>query len=332
MKFVKILASVILVLLLGFIAGPRVPAFRSSPQLPKLEVGLEQLVAEEQLNESRAPTRPDNQARFIWANDTLRAQTEYALVYLHGFGASQEEGDPIHEEFARRYGMNAYLARIADHGLTDQEPFLDLSADEMVKSAEHALAIGKQIGKKVILMSCSTGSTLSLYLAAEFPEDVEALIMYSPNVDVNDPNAKWLTRPWGYQIAKMVTGSEYREWNPPGDAKNYWYGKYRLNGVLSLKALIDGTMTKATFERINQPILMLYYYENENKHDRTVSIPRMKDMFQQVATPTELKRSIACATVGHHCLASRFFSKDLDLVRRETIDFAEEILQLRPID
>jgi hypothetical protein len=29
-------------------------------------------------------------------HDTLKQETDYAVVYLHGFSASQEEGDPLH--------------------------------------------------------------------------------------------------------------------------------------------------------------------------------------------------------------------------------------------
>ena len=46
--------------------------------------------------ESRRPVKPENEARIIWQNDSLKNKTEYAVVYLHGFSASQEEGDPVH--------------------------------------------------------------------------------------------------------------------------------------------------------------------------------------------------------------------------------------------
>jgi hypothetical protein len=43
---------------------------------------------------------------------------------------------------------------------------MNLTADAYWESAKLAYAIGKQIGKKVILMSTSTGGTLALKLAA----------------------------------------------------------------------------------------------------------------------------------------------------------------------
>ena len=60
-------------------------------------------------------------------------------------------------------------------------------------------------GKKVILMSTSTGGTLSLKLAANFPE-IAGLILYSPNIEINNPSAFLLNDPWGLQIRTMLFG------------------------------------------------------------------------------------------------------------------------------
>ena len=43
------------------------------------------------------------------SNDSLKEKTEYAVVYLHGFSASQEEGDPVHYDFAKKFGCNLFL-------------------------------------------------------------------------------------------------------------------------------------------------------------------------------------------------------------------------------
>lgn len=331
-KWVKYLLAVLTILVLGILLGPRVEGLQEKKVLPEVSTDLEQLEKEIQEYEAGFTLKADNEARIIWAHDSLKQKTEYALVYLHGFSASQEEGDPLHEHFARRYGMNAFLARIAGHGLETAEPFMDLTSTDMLESALHALAIGKQIGEKIILMGCSTGATLSLYLAANFNDDIEGLLLYSPNIDVFDPNAKVLTMPWGLQIARLVVGSPYREWTPPPPATQYWYSKYRLEGAAALKSLIDGSMTLATFQKIDQPLLMLYYYKNEQELDQVVSIPRMKEMFDQIATPNDQKQAIPMPETGHHVLTSKFFSQDIKGVEKATFEFAEKILGLSLAD
>ncbi|MFX8354900.1 hypothetical protein ABTL90_19390, partial [Acinetobacter baumannii] len=55
--------------------------------------------------------KPNNQARIVWANDSIKEKTEYAIVYLHGFSASQEEGNPVHINIAKYFGCNLYLSR-----------------------------------------------------------------------------------------------------------------------------------------------------------------------------------------------------------------------------
>jgi pimeloyl-ACP methyl ester carboxylesterase len=327
----KILLAVLIILILGILLGPRVEGLQEKRMLPEVHADLEKLEKEIQAFEAGFKLKADNEARIVWANDTIKQKTGYALVYLHGFSASQEEGDPLHEHFARRYGMNAFFARIAGHGLDTAEPFAELTSTDMLESALHALAVGHQIGEKVILMGCSTGATMSLYLAAHYKEDIAGLFLYSPNIDVFDPNAKVLTMPWGLQIARMVVGSPYREWTPPPPARQYWYSKYRLEGAAALKSLIDGSMTASTFQKIDQPLLMLYYYKNEQEQDQVVSIPHMKEMFDQIATPVDQKKAIPMPKTGHHVLTSKFFSKDIEGVEKATFEFAEEVLGLKSV-
>ena len=127
------------------------------------------------------------------------------MVYLHGFSASQEEGDPVHVEFARAFGCNLYLSRLAGHGIDTIDAMINLTAEELWNSAKEAYAIGKQLGKKVIILATSTGGTLALKLAAEYPE-ITGLILLSPNIAINDPNAWLLNNPWGLQIARLIKG------------------------------------------------------------------------------------------------------------------------------
>lgn len=195
--------------------------------------------------------RPDglknnNEARTIWA-DSVGKQTEYSIVYLHGFSASPMEADPIHRNIAASYGCNLYLARMKGHGINNVDAFEKLSPKDMVQSAKEAVAIGKKIGKKVILMSCSTGGTLALYLSANDPEII-ANILFSPNIALADPNSALLTGPWGLQLARLFIGGKYREWKPENDSvAQYWTTKYRVEGIIALKQLLNMTMNDEIF-------------------------------------------------------------------------------------
>lgn len=330
MRFFKWLGIIILLLIVVYFSGPRpsAPKFAAGlPAVPAEPATLDQYVRKQ---ESAKPVKPDNEARIVWYNDSLKSKTEYAVVYLHGFSASQEEGDPVHTSFARTFGCNLYLSRLAGHGLVSPEPMLDLNADNLWNSAKEALAIGKQLGHKVILMGTSTGGTLALKLAAEFPE-VAALILLSPNIAINDPNAWLLNNPWGLQIARIIKGKNNTSKDSSAVYKRYWYHKYRMEAVVQLQELLESTMKASLFEKVTQPLLLLYYYKDEDHQDKVVKVSAMKRMFRQVATPDSLKREVATSNTGDHVIGSYIKSKDVQTVQAECDRFARDILHLSPV-
>ena len=80
---------------------PAKPLFNQTlPNIPAINE-LETFIVNQ---ESKHKLKPDNQARIVWANDSSKSKTEYAIVYLHGFSASQEEGNPVHRNIAKKFG------------------------------------------------------------------------------------------------------------------------------------------------------------------------------------------------------------------------------------
>ena len=324
-RFLKVALALVVLVLVTYVLGPKVAPLNLDKTLPTVTSDLAQLEREIQDKEASIQNiRPDNEARIIWA-DSVPTRTEYSIVYLHGWSASQEEGDPLHMETAKRYGCNLYLPRLAGHGLMEEEPMLNLTADQLVQSAKEAIAVGKQLGKKVILMSTSTGGTLALPLAGG-DSDIAALVLYSPNIEIFDPTAKLLSKPWGLQLAQFVTGKDYHEFdnrNPIRD--QYWTTKYRLEALTQLQALVDETMVEETFKSVTQPVFLGYYYKDAIHQDSVVSVSAMLDMFDSLGTAEEFKEKVAFPDVGNHVIASYIESKDLESVRLETFEFLEEI-------
>ncbi len=319
----KYLFLVLLLLLIVYALGPRARFEQVKTKISPLDIPLEDLDAYVAQKEAKmAPIKPGNKARIVWA-DSVR-KTDYALVYLHGFSASQSEGDPVHKTIATKYGMNLYLARLAGHGFDDIESFANLTPEKLVASGREAIAIGNLLGEKVIVMSCSTGGTLSMLLTADNPEMVAAQVMYSPNIDIANKQSRLLTKPWGLQIARMMTGSNYRHVNLPESCAPYWTLQYRWEGMVALRALLDQTMTEVTFEKIKQPYLAAYWYRNEELMDKTISIEAIKRFDERSSTPDAAAQAVAWPTVGAHCMATSLRSKDLMHVIEETSKFLEE--------
>ncbi|MET1257932.1 alpha/beta hydrolase [Flagellimonas sp. DF-77] len=329
-RILKGLLGGIALLIVVYLLGPRVDRPDLGKTLPEVTSDLVALEAGIVAEEKATPNiRPDNHARIIWA-DSVPTKTPYSIVYLHGWSASQEEGDPLHQETARRYGCNLYLPRLAGHGLQEDDPMSDLTADQVIASAKEAIAVAKQLGEKVIVMATSTGGTLALHLSGGDP-DIAALLLYSPNVAIFDPSATLLAKPWGLQMAKWVTGSEYHEFDTDIDLKNqYWTTRYRLKALTHLQAMVDETMLPETFEAVKQPVFLGYFYKNDSIQDNVVSVPAMLTMFDELGTPTNLKEKVAFPEAGDHVMTSYITSKDLEGVTKETNEFLETVLKLTP--
>ncbi len=328
----KWLIAIPVLLILIYFAGtaPSTPAYsKAMPEVPSNSSALENYISK---NEHEHHLKPGNEARIIWYNDSLKNKTDYAIVYLHGFSASQFEGAPTHENLAKIFGCNLYLSRLAEHGIDTTEALVNLTADEYWESAKQALAIGKQLGKKVILLSTSTGGTNALQLAAAYPADVAALILLSPNIAINDPNAWILNNHWGIEIAHMVKGSPY---NTAKDTrpvyKQYWNYQYRLEAAVALEEYLETTMTKETFQKVKQPVLLLYFYKDEQHQDPVVKVSAMKEMFKELGTAANLKREVAMPNAGDHVIGSPFKSHDAIGVQNEIKKFMKDVLNLKTV-
>ncbi|MDZ4710425.1 MAG: alpha/beta hydrolase [Saprospiraceae bacterium] len=298
------------------------------PQLPSEPVKIEEWVADKEAGFS---IKPDNEARIVWFYDSNKTKTPYSLVYLHGFSSSQEDGDPIHTQLAQRYGMNLYLSRIADHGLVSDNSLLDFTASAAWEDAKGALAIGSIIGEKVIVLSTSTGGTLSLMLSSRFP-DIAGQILMSPNIAIKDPLAWMLNNHWGLNIAKKVLGGDYRV-IPDTTAlySKYWNGRYRVEALPQLEELIETTMKPSVFHKIHQPTLLLYYYKDEVYQDQVVRVEKMLEMFDQLGTEDSKKKKVAVPNAGNHAIGSYVKSHNLLTVEKEVNHFCDSILGLKPI-
>ncbi|WP_430971978.1 alpha/beta hydrolase [Sunxiuqinia rutila] len=330
--FFRILLAFLAILVLLYLIGPRPEKPILSSELKDLKVSINNLESFIQDRESKQPVKPDNQARIVWANDSMKSKTPYCLLYLHGFSASWYEGTPTHLNFAHHFQANAYLPRLASHGLDMPEPLQDMTPDRLYESAKEALQIAHLLGEKVIIMSTSTGGTLSLKLAAEFPGMVDALILLSPNIRINNPGAWLLAGPWGLQIGRKASGGKYRvvNDNPAHEECKHWNCSYRVEAMVYLQQLVKNTMHKKLFQRISQPVFLGYYYQDEEHQDEIVRVDAMLKMYEQLGTPSALKRKQAFNAQAH-VIGCEAFSKAQPEVEQACIQFATEVLKMQAV-
>lgn len=328
-KFLKWFAIVILLLLIIYNVGPAPSKPDFDPPLITLPASLTQL--ENHINAEEMAVKgikPDNQARIVWADTARKEKTKIAFLYLHGFSASQAEGDPVHKNLAKKYNANLYLSRLAEHGIDNGDStMVSLTADNYFASAEKALSIAEKLGDELIVIGTSAGGALTLFLASKHPE-IRAIILYSPCVSLYDGTAIILNKPWGKQIAGKFTGGFVsRNKSDSPEHSNYWSLTYRIEALVALQNLVANTMKPKNFAKIKCPVFLAYYYKNEEEQDHTVSVPAMLKMFDELGTQAELKRKMAFPETGAHVIASYIRSKDWQGVEKETDRFLSEIVK-----
>ena len=102
MKFLKWLGIFLLLLIIVYFLGPQPSNPRYDAKLPDIPSDAQQLKKYISDHEALHKLKPDNEAKIIWLNDSSKEKTDYAVVYIHGFSASEEEGDPVHYQFRKK--------------------------------------------------------------------------------------------------------------------------------------------------------------------------------------------------------------------------------------
>ena len=159
--------------------------------------------------------------------------------------------------------------------------------------------------------------------------EIHSQICYSPNIEIFDPKSSLLAGPWGIDIARKVKGSDYHKWEAPAGAHKYWHLKYRLESLVELQRLVEGSMTAEVFAKVEIPTFIGYYYKNEEEQDHVVSVTAVLTMFDQLGSRN--KKKVAFPNAKAHPIGNNLFSKDVESVLRATSAFIEVELGIQPV-
>lgn len=312
-----ILAVLVITYLVGPVPGD--PAFSDDwIEVPDSPQALERYVTQ---SEDSMPVRKDNEARIIW-NDSVQKVTEYSFVYLHGFAGSYRDGYPLNVNVAEAFGANIYLARWAGHGLKPPFSLNPFSPEAAWQSAKEALAIGRRIGEKVVVMSTSTGGTLAIMLAAHFPDSVHGLVNIAPNIKDDQIGASLLGTPWGYEIAWLVSLGENKKVRYEEErAAQYWDTIYPAEALVELQILVGSSMEEETFSKVQCPVLTLFYQKNFLEEDEHVEVDEFPEMHAAFSTPDSMLELVAMERAGTHFIGSQIKSSNYKGAQERVIEF-----------
>lgn len=187
--------ALMILLVCFFLAGPRVPVSTEIVFDPE-SLGDD---LDSYLNQQEAAygdIRPGLEKSIVWADPAAKSKTAVSVVYIHGFSASSGELRPVPDRVARAFGANLYFARLSGHG-RDGPAMMEASVNDWINDAAEAIAIGRRLGDRVIMMGTSTGATLTAWTLTQqaLARDVAAIVLVSPNFGVRAAGSGILTVP-----------------------------------------------------------------------------------------------------------------------------------------
>ena len=222
------------------------------------------------------------QKQIVWAGAPGEV-TPLSIIYLHGFSASLGEIRPVPDDLATALGANLYYARLTGHG-RDGAAMAEASvADWMIDTTE-ALAIGRRLGERVIVVSTSTGSTLAA-LALTDPalrEGVAGAVFVSPNFRLANPVAPALTWPAARHYLPLLAGAE-RSFEPQNeDHGRFWTTRYPSVAVFPMAALVKAAR-EADYADVPTPALWI-----AAEADQVVSYAAAAEIIARWGGPSEV--------------------------------------------
>jgi alpha-beta hydrolase superfamily lysophospholipase len=299
-KFLKVLGLIIVLGAGVFMFGSRPDISQNvtfNPQvLPADLAQLDTYVANNE--KAYSDIRPGNEKRLIWANPLDRKQTNIAFVYIHGFSASPVETAPLTENLARSWGANAFMTRLSGHGRTG-EALAEPDMSDWLNDVSEAIEIGSRLGKKVILLSGSTGGTLSTWAATrpELSSKIAGMAMISPNYALMAASTTMLNMPWSETLLPMIFG-QTRTFEPGNDLHaNGWTHSYPSKAIFPMAALLR-VVDAIDYSTIKTPALFIY-----SDDDSVVSPERTSEVIAKWGAPTEVFKVSDSTDPNHHVLA-----------------------------
>ena len=180
------------------------------------------------------------------------------------------------ETLARTLGANAFLTRLAAHGRTSPEEFATVIAQGWLDDAREALAIGRRIGDRVILIGTSTGALLATMAALEDNSSgIAALVLLSPNFGLRDWRAQFISGPPGRILARILIGEEYSFHPDSSGHAEFWTTHYPSQGIVALMDLVNHARS-LPLGNLKIPTLIIY-----TDKDSVVDTAAIKDRFDE---------------------------------------------------
>ena len=278
-----LIIAIVLVVPVIFIVGVALPYLFNTIKITFPDVvidkDVESYIAEKEMLFQN--TNPRAKKKIIWFDDT-KVKTEYSIVYLHGSFATGVQQEDVLVKIAKRLEANLFISRLTGHG-SGFESTKSIEAKNFLEDAAEAVAVGNQIGNKVILMGFSAGGTFALMATKDqkLNKKIDHLVLVAP----------WtpkLTLPYFIAATGLFFKSQYKfnfprmfnlsneEWGP------FWVNEFHRTLPRQLwVAAFSGR--KIEFQETTIPLLVFY-----EEKDKVVNAQGVKKIFEQWKGPKKI--------------------------------------------
>ncbi|MDJ0752645.1 MAG: alpha/beta fold hydrolase [Ardenticatenaceae bacterium] len=264
--------------------------------------------------------RPNTEKKIIWADPQKKQKTAVAFIYLHGFSASRQETAPLLDLVGRDLEANIFYTRLSGHGRSG-EAMGEATVNDWLNDATEALAIGRQLGEKVVVVGTSTGATLATWLV-EREHDLLACIMLSPNLGLRDKRSEYFLSPWANVFVPLVFGRTRSR--PPMNELDgkYWTTSYPSVSMLPMMGIVDH-VRRYDFDRIKTPLMMIY-----SPDDVVIDIEEMTRIFNDWGTQDKTLLPVKTTHPTHHVIVGDLREpQNNEPVKEAIADFLTPLIQ-----
>lgn len=323
------LAAIVALGLVSLIPGRPLPLVPTDHPLLE-EKPFDDFVLAKKKQSAESSVRSGNDEKFVRRSDK---PTRLAFLYIHGFGASRAEGEGVVDKLSEAYAANTYYVRLPGHG-ADKEAHLAAKPEEYFATVEEAFHRFRPLGEKLVICGSSLGGLLSVWLAARHPREVDGIVVANPFFDFADPMSFLISRRMGMPIIETIYGKErFAGWSTDPEHRRvegyeaFWITTQYFRALNHLDDLRRTMATPSVVNSVRAPMLMFYYYADEEHQDRAASIPAMHHYFGQTGEGSKhpLSREVAIAD-GNHILFSDYVRTDKETVLRETRAFIDALM------
>ncbi|QFI14746.1 alpha/beta hydrolase [Borrelia sp. CA_690] len=274
---IKNIIFIIIFLLLLILVSPRIK-FKNEFQKKSIPKNIEEIDNYLLKEELQFNLEKNTKKEIIWNKEIQK--TKYSVVYIHGFGASKNEIYPVPNNIAKALNANLFFTRLKGHGINNKNAFRGITTQDWLRDIDEAIKIGKLIGDKLILIGTSNGGAASIWASANYPDEINSVVLISPNIFPYDKRTNLVYYPWGRQIAYLITGGYNKFETKEGKRKEHMTIKSYCSRVQHVDAIIAmmGIVTllnSYNFDEIKTPLIIAH-----TPNDHTVDPRRINEFIK----------------------------------------------------